>query len=425
MPQTNMKIKQAVIFAGGIGERLKPFTIDNPKPMYPINGKPFMEYLINQIKSFGIKDIIILLGYLHEKVEEYFGDGKKFGVNIRYVVTEVSCDTEFRLKAAKDLLDDDFLMMYCDNICPINFERLCDNYFKHGALIELTVYDNNDNWTKSNIIIDSIDEKLILYYADMDMRSKFSEPDLLSGKVTIYDKKRTTPNLKYVDIGYAIVSKKVLTYMSEENENFEAVVYPKILKENKLYATVSRHRYYSIGSFERIKYTEKYLSNQKYIFLDRDGTTNIKPKKSEYICKPEDFIWIDGAKEAIKKLNDEGYFIILISNQAGIARGVMTEENFQKVQKKMESDLKVIDAHIDAVYFCPHGWDENCDCRKPKPGMLYKAQKDYSIDLTKCVMIGDDDRDIETASNADMRGIKVDDKYRLIDAVNDLIRNNN
>ena len=122
-----MRIKQAVIFAGGLGERLKPFTIDNPKPMYPINGKPFMEYLINQIKSFGIKDIIILLGYLHEKVEEYFGDGKKFGVNIRYVVTEVSCDTEFRLKAAKDLLDDEFLMMYCDNICPINFERLCDN----------------------------------------------------------------------------------------------------------------------------------------------------------------------------------------------------------------------------------------------------------------------------------------------------------
>lgn len=425
MSKSNFKIKQAVIFAGGLGERLKPFTIDNPKPMYPINGKPFMEYLINQIKSFGINDVIILLGYLHEKVEEYFGDGKKFGVNIRYVVTEVSCDTELRLKAAKDLIDEEFLMMYCDNICPINFERLCDNYLKHGALIELSVYDNNDNWTKSNIIIDGIDEKLKSYYADMDMRLKFSELDLLSGKVVTYDKMRIIPNLKYVDIGYAIVSKKTLNYMSEENENFETVVYPKILKENKLYATITRHRYYSIGSFERIKYTEKYLSNKKFIFIDRDGTTNVKPKKAEYICKPEDFIWIDGAKEAIKKLNDEGYFIILVSNQAGIARGAMTEDDFRRVQKKMEDDLKSIGAHIDVVYHCPHGWDEDCDCRKPKPGMLYKAQKDYSIDLTKCVLIGDDDRDIETANNADMRGIKVYDKYRLIDAVNDLIRNNN
>ena len=155
MSHENKKIKQAVIFAGGLGERLKPFTIDNPKPMYPINGKPFMGYLINQIKSFGIKDIIILLGYLHEKVEEYFGDGSKFGVDIKYVVTPVEYDTQYRLKAAKDILDDDFLMMYCDNICPINFERLCDNYFKHGALIELTAYVNNDNWTKSNIIIDN------------------------------------------------------------------------------------------------------------------------------------------------------------------------------------------------------------------------------------------------------------------------------
>ena len=447
MPQTNIKIKQAVIFAGGLGERLKPFTIDNPKPMYPINGKPFMEYLINQIKSFGISDIIILLGYLPEKIEEYLGDGKNFGVNIRYVVTPVEYDTESRLKAAKDILNEEFLMMYCDNICPINYERLCNNYFKHNALIELSIYDNNDNWTKSNINIDNeVNKKLQEYYLQKkcvnvndcktilkfneefnitDKRLKIYEPDLLDGQVLVYDKKRQTPNLKYVDIGYAIISKKVIDYMDDNNNNFESIVYPKVLNEKKLFATITKHRYYSIGSFERIEYTKKFLSNQKYIFVDRDGTLNVRPKKAEYIVKPEDFIWLDGAKTAIKELNDAGYFVILISNQAGIARGAMTNDDFYKVQKKLSEDLKNIGAHIDAVYFCPHGWDENCECRKPKPGMLYKAQKDYSIDLTKCVMIGDDDRDIETASNADMRGIKVDDKYRLIDAVNDLIINNN
>ena len=147
----------------------------------------------------------------------------------------------------------------------------------------------------------------------------------------------------------------------------------------------------------------------------------MRPKKAEYIYKPEDFIWIDGSKEAIKKLNDAGYFVIMISNQAGIGRGVMTIDDFNAVQDKMQSDLREIGAHIDAVYFCPHGWDENCECRKPKPGMLYKAQKDYSINLTECVMIGDDERDVETAHNADMKGILVDDKYKLIDAVNDLL----
>lgn len=415
-------ISQAVIFAGGLGERLKPFTLTNPKPMYPINGKPFMEYLIEQIKTFGIKDVIILLGYLHEKVEEYFGDGSRFGINIRYVVTPVEYDTQYRLKAAKDYLNDEFLMMYCDNICPINFGRLCNNYFKHNAMIELSVYDNSDGWTKSNIDL-KIDDKLLSdCYANQSISDmRFYEPDLLNGEVIVYDKKRTVPNLKYVDIGYAIVSKNTLSYMSTENENFEAVVYPKLLKENKLYATATKHRYYSIGSFERIKYTEKFLSNQKYVFLDRDGTTNLRPPKAEYIVRPEDFVWIEGAKDAIKKLNDFGYTVILVSNQAGIARGVMTVDDFDKVQKKMQNDLNEIGAHIDAVYFCPHGWDDNCDCRKPKPGMLYKAQKDYSIDLTNCIMIGDDERDIITAHNADMKGILVNDNYKLVDAVNDLI----
>ncbi|MBP3201179.1 MAG: HAD-IIIA family hydrolase [Lachnospiraceae bacterium] len=410
------KVTQAIIFAGGLGERLKPFTENNPKPMYPINGKPFIEYLVEQIKSFGISDIIILLGYLHEKVEDYFGDGTKFGVNIRYVVTPVECDTELRLKGAKDILNDEFLMMYCDNICPINFERLCDNYFSHDALIELSIYDNSDNWTKSNIIIEEnkISNAVI-------NETKESNDSFKSGKVIIYDKKRLTPNLKYVDIGYAIVSKKVIDYMDNANNNFESIVYPKVLNEKKLYATVTKHRYYSIGSFERIEYTKKFLSNQKYIFIDRDGTLNVRPKKAEYIVNPEDFIWIDGAKTAIKKLNDAGYFVILISNQAGIARGAMSEDNFYKVQKKMGDDLKVIGAHIDAVYFCPHGWDDNCECRKPKPGLIYKAQKDYSINLSNCVMIGDDERDIITANNADMKGILVDDNYKFIDAVNDLL----
>lgn len=418
------KIDQAVIFAGGLGERLKPFTLTNPKPMYPINGKPFIEFLVEQVKGFGIENIIILLGYLPEKVMDYLGDGKKYGVKINYVATPVAYDTQFRLKAAKEILHDDFLMMYCDNICPINFDRLCENYFKHAALIEITAYDNSDNYTKSNLKIEKVYDNENVNETNSEKSpgtNNDNNQNLNNGKILVYDKKRITDGLSGVDIGYAIVSKKVFDYMSDENENFEAVVYPKLVNEGKLYATVTKHRYYSIGSFERIELTKKYLSGQKYIFIDRDGTTNVRPKKAEYICKPEDFIWIDGSKEAIKKLNDAGYFVIMISNQAGIGRGVMTIDDFNAVQDKMQSDLREIGAHIDAVYFCPHSWDENCECRKPKPGMLYKAQKDYSINLTECVMIGDDERDVETAHNADMKGTLVDDKYKLIDAVNDLL----
>ncbi len=390
-------ITQAVIFAGGLGERLKPFTLTNPKPMYPINGKPFLHYLIEQVKAWGIKEVIVLLGYLPEKITEYFGDGTDYGIKITYVITPVECDTQMRLSAARDKITGDFLMMYCDNLCPVNFARLLSDYEANHAVIQFSAYSNEDGYTKDNISISA------------------------NGQVLVYDKKRATDGLKGVDIGYAIVSKDVFGYMTDKNVNFEAEVYPKLVAQNRLYATVTRHRYYSIGSFARIELTERYLSGQKYIFLDRDGTTNVRPPKAEYIRKPEDFVWLDGAKEAIKALNDAGYFIIMISNQAGIARGVMTTDDFEAVQKKMTDDLAQIGAHIDAVYYCPHGWDEECECRKPKPGMLYQAQKDYSINLTECVMIGDDERDVITAQNADMRGILVTESYTLADAVAEIV----
>lgn len=391
------KIKQAVIFAGGLGERLKPFTETNPKPMYPFQGKPFIEYLVEQIVSFGINDIIILLGYLPEKVTEYLGDGSRYGAKINYCITPVEYDTQFRLKAAAEDLQDEFLMMYCDNYCPINFERLVRAYEENGAWIQFTAYANLDGYTKNNL--------------------KIAE----DGQVLVYDKKRTQTDLQGVDIGYAIVSKKVLSLMSNQNENFEAVVYPQLVERGLLYAMVTEHRYYSIGSFARIELTEEFLSGQKYIFLDRDGTLDVRPPKACYVEKPEDFIWLPGAKEAVKKLKDAGYFIILVSNQAGIAMGRLTDEDVARVNEKMQDDLLAIGACIDAIYYCPHGWDSTCSCRKPKPGMLYQAQKDYSINLPECYLIGDDERDIQTAENADVKGILVDENYTLLDAVNDLL----
>lgn len=391
------EISQAVIFAGGLGKRLRPFTESNPKPMYPVNNKPFLEYLIVQVRKWGIRNIVILLGYLPKKITDYFGDGSKWDVRICYVTTPVEFNTQLRLKAATEYLQDDFLMMYCDNLCPIDFHRLKREYVRNDALIQISAYANDDGYTKSNLSI-----------AD-------------NGQVIVYDKKRTVENLKGVDIGYALVSKRVLSLMSEDNENFESVIYPKLVKSGRLFATMTEHRYYSIGSFARIELTKQYLSGRKYIFLDRDGVMNVRPKKAEYICHPENFIWLDGAREAVKKLNDAGYFVIIVSNQAGIARGVMTNDDFKSVQAKMNVDLAAIGAHIDAVYYCPHGWDDGCSCRKPKPGMLYQAQKDYSINLTECVLIGDDERDIAAAHNANMPGILVTDDYTFPSAVDDVL----
>ncbi|MCI8477017.1 MAG: D-glycero-beta-D-manno-heptose 1,7-bisphosphate 7-phosphatase [Oscillospiraceae bacterium] len=371
-----IKVSQAVILAGGYGTRLKPFTDSNPKPMYPFEGKPFLEYLIEQVYSFGIRDIVLLLGYLPEKITDYFGDGSKWGVHITYSTTPVEYETGLRLKTATPLIADEFLLLYCDNYCPIDFRQLMSRYEENNAMIQFTAYQNLDGYTKSN-----------LHLAE-------------NGLVEVYDKKRLTPGLQGVDIGYAIVNKKVFELLPEENHNFEAVVYPALVAQKKLYASVTQHRYYSVGSWERIELTKGFFQPKKVIFLDRDGTLNVRPPRACYIEKPEDFVWLPGAKEAIKTLKDAGYFIILISNQPGIARGNLTEETLAAIHEKMQQDLREIGAEIDKIYYCPHNWDDGCTCRKPKPGMFFQAQKEFNLDLTKCVMIGDDERDMEAGKAA-------------------------
>lgn len=391
------EVKQAVILAGGMGTRLKPFTDTNPKPMYPIEDKPFIEYLIKQIKEFGIKKILLLLGYLPDKIINYLGDGSDYGVEITYDITPQDYDTGARILNAKNKIEDVFLLMYCDNYCPVDFECLVKDFNDNDALLQVSVYKNADLYTKNNM--------------------KISE----DGLVEIYDKKRVAENLQGVDIGYAIIDKRVLDLMPPVNDNFEKNVYPRLIEQKKMYATVTEHRYYSVGSFERIELTKAFFSGQKYIFIDRDGTLNVRPPRACYIERPEDFVWLDGAKEAVKMLKDAGYFIILISNQPGIARGNLTEDTLLQIHEKMQNDLKNIGAKIDRIYYCPHNWDDGCECRKPKPGMFYIAQKEYSIDLTKCYMIGDDERDMEAGQTAGCKCMFVSEKVSLLDCVKTLI----
>lgn len=393
----NETINQAVILAGGLGTRLRPFTETNPKPMYPFEGTPFIEYLVKQAADFGITDILILLGYLPEKIMDYLGDGSRFGVRIIYDVTSVEYETGARLRAAYQKINDTFLMMYCDNFCPIDFRRLVEDYRKNQSLIQVTAYRNRDGYTKNNLKIDN------------------------EGQVLVYDKKRLTEGLAGVDIGYAIVDKQALDYIGDDNVNFEAKVYPLMVEQKKMYATVTEHRYYSVGSWARIELTKEFFRPKKCVFLDRDGTLNVRPPRACYIERPEDFVWLEGAVEAVRKFKEAGWLVILISNQPGIARGNLTEEMLALVHEKMLSELRQSGGDIDAIYYCPHNWDDGCFCRKPKPGMLYQAQRDYSLNLKECVLIGDDERDIEAGEAAGCRCYLVDAENSLLQITDQLL----
>ena len=146
------------------------------------------------------------------------------------------------------------------------------------------------------------------------------------------------------------------------------------------------------------------------LLLDRDGTLNID---RGWVHRPEDFVWIEGAREAIKWANNLGILVLVITNQSGIGRGYYTEEEFRAFTAWIDSELAKVGGHIDATYHCPHHptegkgvYRQECRCRKPAPGLIARALADWQVDPARAVMIGDREADIEAAAAAGIRGLR-------------------
>lgn len=396
------KITQAVILAGGQGKRLLPFTLNNPKPLIPLNRKPFIDYLIELLKENGIKEIIILTGYLGNKIEKYVGNGTKYGVKVKYSHTPLLNDageeneSGLRLKNAEKQLDSFFLLLYCDNYWPLDLKKLTSHFRNHSSDILITVYSNIDKSTKNNIFINE------------------------KGFISKYDKDRKDNNLNGVDMGFFIINKKVLKLLPEGNSKFETVVLSDLIRKNRLSGFLTHQKYYSIGDKTRVKLTEKFLFPKKVIFLDRDGVINKKAPKADYIKRWEEFSFLPGAIEGIKILKNKGFRIFIISNQAGIARKILSQKNLNIIHKKMLLEIKKQGGTINGIYYCPHGWDDKCLCRKPKPGMLLQASREHLIDLSKAVFIGDDERDTQAGEMVGCKTFLVNSQKNLLQIVNSL-----
>lgn len=162
---------------------------------------------------------------------------------------------------------------------------------------------------------------------------------------------------------------------------------------------------------------------EKVVFLDRDGVINKKPTEHDYVKKWEEFEFLPGAKEAIARLKKPGYKIFIISNQRGIARGLMSKKDLEAIHKNMQGALKALGGRIDAIYVCPHNYDDNCDCRKPKPGLLFQAARDHDLDLTKAILIGDSEADIQAGEAAGCKTILIQTDGDLSKVVEKLLSN--
>lgn len=402
---------KVVIMAGGRGTRIAELFPNIPKPLIPVDGIPILEREIMSLAFQGFKDIILTVGYLADKIIEYFGDGSRLDVKIDYFVEETPLGNAGALFQLREKIGEEpFFLLNADAAFDVDFNRMLDFHKKHGGLVTLFTHPNSHPYDSGLIIADK-DGHVEKWLSKEDERPQWYNNRVNAG-LHVIDPKVLDLSLKNLEIDSA-------TGYPKGKVDLDRQILKPLCVTGKMFCYDSPEFVKDMGTPERFHQVEadykngivqaKNLHNkQKAIFLDRDGTIN---KYVGFLRNIDDFELIDGVSEAIKRINQSGYLAIVVTNQPVIARGEVTWGELHEIHKKMETLLGKDGAYIDGIYICPHHPDKgfegerpeykfDCDCRKPKPGLLLRAAKEFNIDLSQSIMIGDSENDMLSGENA-------------------------
>jgi D,D-heptose 1,7-bisphosphate phosphatase len=370
--------------------------------MIPICGKPILEHQIDCLKKNSLTDIILVIGHLGQYIRDYFGDGGHFGCAISYFTETEPLGTAGALYKLENLSD--FILINGDIIFDIDFSRMIAFHKEKNAWATLAVHPNSHPFD-SALVVSNGNNQVTCWLNKEDERTYYKNQVNAGIHIISVELLKNCPQSKEkIDLDRdmlkpSISSGRIFAYSTPE--------YIKDMGTPDRYAQVT-------SDMERGIVRQKNLAvRQKCVFLDRDGTIN---KFSGFITKPENFQLIDGAAQAIKTINGLGFLVIVITNQPVIARGEVDFQILELIHMKMETDLGRHGAYIDDLFFCPHHPDRgfpgerpeykiDCDCRKPKPGMILQAAHKYNIDLAQSYMAGDDIRDVNAGINSGCRPV--------------------
>lgn len=424
---------KVVLMAGGRGTRIAELFPNIPKPLIPVDGMPILEREIRSLASQGFKDLILTVGYLADKIIEYFGDGSQLGVKIEYFVEETPLGNAGALFQLRDKIGaEPFLLLNADAAFDVDFNRMLEFHKKHCGLVTLFTHPNSHPYDSGLIIADK-DGNVEKWLSKEDERPQWYNNRVNAG-LHVIDPKVLEVGLKNLDVDEE-------TGFPKGKVDLDRQILKPLCGTGKMFCYDSPEYVKDMGTPERFHQVEadykngvvqaKNLRNkQKAIFLDRDGTIN---KYVGFLRNIDDFELIEGVSEAIKLINQSGYLAIVVTNQPVIARGEVTWDELLEIHKKMETLLGKDGVYIDGIYICPHHPDKgfegerleykiDCDCRKPKPGLLLQAAKDFNIDLSQSVMIGDSKNDIEAGEKAGCKdSIMIKENAQLYKVIVDLI----
>ena len=390
-------IRQAVILCGGQGTRLGALTACTPKPLLPVAGMPFLDVLVEEVGRYGFNRVLLLAGHLSQEIDAFVRTStatKRRGVEIDLSVEPLRAGTGGAVRFAADRLDDVFLLMNGDSWFDMNLRRLTAFAQARG------------------------ENAMTLALRAMPDVSRYGAVALAGDKITGFREKAQGLGAGLVNGGVYVCRKAALFDVMQALAPNQAValsletdVMPALSARGALGGLVCD------GYFLDIGVPESYVAAQTEIprhlrrpaaFFDRDGVLNVD---LHHVGSVDRFRWVDGAIDAVRACNDRGFLVFVVTNQAGVAKGLYKERDVGLLHEFMQEQLAQAGGHVDDFRYCPHHvqavrpeYRSDSPWRKPAPGMLLDLLAHWPVDVEGSFLIGDKDSDLAAARAAGVSG---------------------
>jgi D,D-heptose 1,7-bisphosphate phosphatase len=355
-----------VILTGGKGTRLKNLTKNTPKPLLKINRIVFLRYIINFYSKYDFENIFLLSGFKGLKIKKIFHNKRSNLIPIKCYIEKKKMDTGGALNILRNKIKNNFILLNGDSFLDFDLQKIFKLKFKN-----------------------KVGQMILIKNKTYKTNNKLSELGLNKFKTVVYNNKS-----KLMNSGVYYFKKKIFNYIKNKPCSLETNILPKLILSKKIGGIFANNYFIDIGTKKNLILAQKEFKKRFYkpaIFLDRDGVIN---EDKGHVYKIENLVY---RKNIFKTLSNlEKYYIFIVTNQAGIAKGYYSEDDFINFQKKMKNDFLKKRIFINDVKFCPHHPDgkikkykKKCKCRKPLNGMFVEILNEWPVNTKKSIMIGD------------------------------------